>query len=579
MNMKKIFTVTLMCLLCSLGAAQMPLIDRGVQVNGLWCFPLYNDTSTYVYLPHEASLARTPDGTPNFSYMRYVLLNEGAASGSSSSIHQADGGAILNFLVSYHTPADLVTKAEASLRERLDNDSLVIRGPIVLDQGRYSLVSSLISGDSLVRKKQLLSIGNAPVFENSNIALSFGLTPHTSRILSENFKMNTPDISLMFDMKFSGLTEDYDAELEIDWTEVKKHQGFSAGGSVYFVSADVKVAFDELFKKQAIRLKVVGNNPNMEGLLNTVYDKLLTLLFEPVQPERVPVSQQAGLITALAESISGPNGILSSRNTTGFGVNVGYQLKEMKTSGVTTLRFKGRSTVQRHHYIAFNIGDLYKHYGSNPSMFRDAPLNDETFRQRSVMVGVDGDLEKEFENMLNSVTVILKKKHLNGQHTTQNIIVTGHSIRDKNKLPFLVYGYQQDTTKWLEYQYRTVWQFRGGATYESEWTTQDASMINLFIPYKRKSIDLEGDLQSLQDKGIRAVSIHIDYPFFTQKKQDRITINLAKENSLKSFSITQPEHQEEINYNITWLKKSGGHMQRTGQDRTGIIFIDELPSN
>lgn len=575
--MKKIFTITFLCLLALHLRAQQPLIDRGVLANGLWCFPLYGDTLTYVYLPHEAALARNTDDTPQFSYMRYVMTNDRAGEGSASSIQEGDGGAILNFLVLYHTPQERVEEAEAALRQRFDNDSLRIRGPLVMDKGRYSLVSSLISNDSLVKNTQVLSVGNAPVFENNRIALSFGLTPQTSKILTQNFKMTTPDISLVFDMEFSGLTEDYDAELEVNWSDVKKHQGFSAGGSVYFVSADVKVAFDELFKSQAVKLTVTGDNPNMEGLLNTVYDKLLTLLFEPVQPERLPADAQDNMIAALAESIVGSNGILSSGNTTGFGANVGYQLKEMKSSGRSTLRFKGRSTVQRHHFITFNIGNLYTEYGNNPAIFRDVPLNDETFQQRSIMVGIDGELEQEFGQMLNSVTVILSKQHLNGDETIRNIVVTGHTIKDKNKIPLLVYGYHQDTTKWLEYRYRSIWQFRGGATFESDWQTQDASMINLYVPYKRKSVDIEGDLAGLREKGIRALSVQIEYPFFTLRKQDRLTINTSDMLEEKSFSITQPNNQEEINYNITWIRNGGERIQHAGTDNTGIIFIDELP--
>ena len=47
-------------------------------------------------------------------------------------------------------------------------------------------------------------------------------------------QMRTPDISIVFDMTFTGLTEAYDADLTIDWAEVRKSQAFGAGGSVYF---------------------------------------------------------------------------------------------------------------------------------------------------------------------------------------------------------------------------------------------------------------------------------------------------------------------------------------------------------
>src|SRR5690606_19863992 len=132
--------------------------DRGVQVNGLWCFPLYNDTLSYVYLPFEADFARHTDSTPKFSFMRYIMTNARGDDGSGNSIQEADGGALLNFLVLYRTPESLVNKTQQLLRERLQNDSVKLRGPIVLDKGRYSLVSSVISNDSIVQKKQLLSV-------------------------------------------------------------------------------------------------------------------------------------------------------------------------------------------------------------------------------------------------------------------------------------------------------------------------------------------------------------------------------------------------------------------------------------
>lgn len=556
--------------------AQMPLFDRGVQAEGLWCFPLYGDTLSYIYLPQQAGLAESANGLPQFSYMRYVL--DGAAGGTATgagSIEEADGGAILNFLVQYQTPAENIEAAQQTLRRRLNNDSIRIRGPLLFDKGRFSLVSSVLSGDSLVKRSMLLVNGNAPVMENNNIALSFGLTPLTSKVLTQNFKMATPDVSLVFDMEMTGLTEDYDAELEIDWSEVKTHQSLNAGGTVYFVSADVKLAFDELMKSQAIRLKVNGSNSSMEALLNTVYDKLLTLLFTPVQPEQLPERQQNDLAGALSQLV-GAQGALGSGQTTGFGLNVGYQLKQLNSTGKSRLLFKGRSTVQRHHFITFNVGDLYKRYGDNKELFADRPLTDTRFQRRTVLVGVDGDLEKEFNQMLNSVTVILRKEHGNGDITTQTALVNQSSAGSAER-PALVYGNYDDSANWLQYQQRTIWQFRGGAVFESDWQTQDAAMINLFVPFTRKQIRLEGELPALKARGIRAVSVQISYPFFNQQKQERITVGTSDALQEKAFGITQPAGSEAVNYTITWIGNNGDIIEKTGVDRIGIIFIDELP--
>ena len=78
-------------------------------------------------------------------------------------------------------------------------------------------------------------------------------------------QMRTPDISIVFDMTFTGLNEAYDADLTINWSEVRNSQSFGAGGSVYFVGADVELAFDELRRNNAIKLRSSGSDAAMEG--------------------------------------------------------------------------------------------------------------------------------------------------------------------------------------------------------------------------------------------------------------------------------------------------------------------------
>jgi hypothetical protein len=114
--MKKQITIGCFMLLArAVVFGQMPLIDRGLQVEGLWCFPIYGDTLKYVYLPNEASLGKNADNTPQFSYMRYVMST--ASTATESSIQEADGGAILNFLVLYNAKESSVLTAEKTLRK------------------------------------------------------------------------------------------------------------------------------------------------------------------------------------------------------------------------------------------------------------------------------------------------------------------------------------------------------------------------------------------------------------------------------------------------------------------------------
>lgn len=557
--------------------AQQLLIDRGVQASGLWCFPLLEDSLTYLYLPSQAELA-VQDSTPVFSFLRYIDVKPSESKDETRSVAEAGGGGVLNFMVLYRTPEEQIKAAQGTLRSRLDNKNIKLKGPVVFDKARYTLVSSILGKDSTEARYQVLSTGEAPVLEGSRMAFTFGLSPQSSKLLLESFKMATPDVSLQFELGFSGLTDNYDAELDVDWEDVQQSQAFSAGASVYFVSADVELGFEKLRKNGAIKLKTNGENAQMEHLVQTVYDKLLTLMFSPVKPETVPEGQRGGLMDALG-SMTRPNGALGSRNLIGFGANVGFQLKDYQTTGKSVLNFKGRSERKLNHFIAFNIGDLYQRYGSDTRFFRDVHLWDPAFQKREIFVGVDGDIEKEFAKIINSVTIFMEKKHQNGEVTDQTLIVRKTTFQNGQVPVSATYGNHGDTDRggWLKYRYKTTWQFQGGATLATDWTTSDAAMIALYTPFSRRTISIDGDAAKMAGAGVRAVAVRIDYPFFGMLRHEQRTIRPADLKADQRFEVTLPNDVQDVDYSITWFLADGKSKSTKGKDDSGVIFIDDLP--
>lgn len=566
-------------------SAQQVLVDRGIRAAGLWCFPLLEDSLTYLYLPSQAELAFAEgDSTPVFSFLRYIDVQPGKDKDETRAVSEAGGGGLLTFLILYNTPEEQVKAAQGALRTRLDNKGVKLRGPVVFEKARYTLVSSVVKGEESTSSGgstgyRALSTGEAPVLEGSRMAFSFPLSPKDSKLLLESFKMATPDVSLMFELTFSGLTDNYDAEMTVDWSEVQQSQAFSAGASVYFVSADVDVGFEKLRKDGAIKLKVNGSNTQMESLVQTVYDKLLHLLFTPVKPETVPEDQRGGLMSALG-SLTRPNGPLGSRSLLGFGANVGFQLKDLQTSGKMVMNFKGRSERKVNHFISFNIGDLYHRYGSDTRYFKDVPLWDPTFQKREIYVGVDGDIEKEFSKIINSVTIFVEKQHQNGEVTDQTLIVKKSTFQNGQVPVTAAYGNRGDVNRseWLKYRYKTTWQFQGGATLSTDWTTSDAAMISLYTPFSRRAFVIDGDSTKLAKAGVRAAAVRIDYPFFGVKRHEQRTIRLAEKAADQRFEVTLPNDIEDVDYSITWFLADGGSKSTKGKDGSGVIFIDEVPS-
>ncbi len=571
--MKHLFITISLLISCNI-FAQMPMIDKGRFVEGLWCFPMHTDTLKYVYLPNSARFALNEEKGPKFSYLRYAITQPKTGN-STASVTEADGGGILHFMVLYETSPETVIKAETALQQSMGNNKNIrLTGPMTFEKGSYALVSSIINENSQKKETKLIATGEAPILENTSLALSFSLDPVHSKLLLESLKMKTPDVSVVFDLSFSGLTEAYDAELEVDWSEVKKSQAFKAGGSVYFVGADVELGFDKLRRDNAIKLKVNGNSTAMEGLLNTVYDRMLSLMFQPASAEKA--DQTGGMGSAIGAILGNAMG---SRSTTGFGINVSYQLKEMESVGKSRMFFKGRNSLQRHHYIVFNVGNIYQKYGNNEFYFKDVPLWDPLFQQREIFIGVDGDLEKEFNKILNSVTINIRKKHVSGQETTDSKLITKKVFTADFKPIVASYGWSGDSvrTQWMEYEYQNIWQFQGGGTYQTNWEKTAAAMVNAYTPFSRKTIAFDGDLAGLAAKGVRAVSIVLAYPFFGKTNRPRITLRPTDNISEKTIEITLPNEVEEIDYEITWQINDGSIKTLKGKDRFGLIFIDEIP--
>jgi hypothetical protein len=560
-------------------SAQLVLADRGVRAGGLWCFPLASDERQWVYVPAAARLATDPAGTPEFSFMLYTLeaspdpAEPGApAGGDASTITRSGGGAVLHFLVLYETPPELVTAAQKELRRTLGRDDLVIRGPVVFKEGRYALVSAVIDRGAPERK--LLDTGRAPVLEGNRLALAFDLTPEQASVLMQSFAMSTPDVSLVFDLAFEGLSDAYQADLTVNWAEVRSSKAFSAGGSVYFVGADVQLALDELRRTHAITLTTAGDSPATEALVSAVYDKLVKLLFSPVEPERIPADQRGGLEQALAALVDPRSGVLSSRKTTGFGLNVAFQLKDLRSEGKSVMHFDHRATLERHALVAFNIGDLRARW---PGLFVRRNPTDPAFRQREVHVAVDGSLLPELGTSVDSVTVTLRKQHAGGPITVKELVLDKARVARATEPTKLVYGWNgdDDPVAWLGYDFRTSWAFKGGGTYQTDWTAASAPMISLFAPYERRVVHVSGDGPALKARGVRTVVVQLEYPFFGQARRQRVVLRPGAGSLDDSVEITLPQGQYDCDAGITWSFTDGRTVSTRMRDSSGWIFVDD----
>ena len=566
-------------------AAQQIRVDRGVRAAGLQCFPsAVNDTDWY-YVPQTARLVTDTDGKPAFSYLRFVVNRPSEGGDGSKGITRAEGGGLLTFAATYDTPQEALDEAQQELHQITRNREAVLRGPVTFKEGRYVLVSSLLR-EGADPEHLMLASGNAPVFEGNPIPFSFEVGPEDSKKLLESFAMATPDVSLQYEMVFVGLTDAYDAELLVDWDEVDTNETLKGGvdlgpRGVATVGASIEKGFRELHESGAIKLTARGADGRMDALIEKVHAKLLDLMFERVPPvpgnAPDPMSAQMGQMLQMLQGqmASGSGSAIPTYVT----LTAKYHRRTFKRTGQATLRFNAESPRDVNTSFVMNIGDLHRKYGDDPSFFRTVNLSDAAFQQREIHVGIDGAILPEFESYVNSVSVTLRKTHQNGEQTLQEASIQRDTVKKEGVDLRMIYGWQgdDDRERWLEYEYRTRWSFRDGGRYETPWITTTANMIDLFAPYVRSRVELVGDAEALAERGVRAVDVVVEYPFFGDTRMQELTVATSDGIDGQGFDVTLPEGVHSYDYAITWIRRDAEPLAASGSDDSGFLIVDELP--
>lgn len=566
--------------------AQVVLLEKGVRAAGLWCFPLAGAAGTYVYLPSQARLATDGEGRPRFSLIRYVT--EKTSAPSARALEEAAGGGVLHFLVVYGTPEEAVAEARRELGRLTGRGEVDLRGPILFRRGRYTLVSSILGPSEARSGREVLASGGVPMLEGGAMALSFRLDPQRTDLLLASLSQPTSDVSISIDLAFVGQHPAYEAQLVVDWQRVSEHRSLDAGGTSYWISARVEKLFDELRRSGAIRLESAGTSQATQALVDRAYGRLLDLMFEPAVPAARP-EPSGGLLDALA-ALFDPRQGLGAQKLLGWGGHLAYAAQELRAEGESVLSFRHRAEEERLHRLTFNLGDLYRRFGDDEDLFRTVSLTDPPFQQRSVHVAVDGALQEELGEAINHVAVTLRKRHGSGAETLRELVVYRESVAaalggvgsSEGGPPGLrlIYGWNGDSdrTAWLDYDVRTAWSFRGGGTFRTPWRTQADPVIHLYAPFHRRAVQVLGDGAALTARGVRAISVHIDTPFFGRRRRQQLVLRPAAGPLDAKAEIVLPTGDFAYRYTLTWTLSDGRRLAASGTDDSGVILVDELPA-
>lgn len=263
-----------------------------------------------------------------------------------------------------------------------------------------------------------------------------------------------------------------------------------------------------------------------------------------------------------------------------FALMAAYRVKRFKTSGTFSFSFNKKMLSNQVVTMAHNVGDLYNRYGKDPAIFREVNLDDPVYKQREIIVFLDGQDKEAFDKYINYVTVSLRKKHQNGQVTVDEVRIDRNNFNNEGNIFRMMYGWKgdDDRERWLEYEYRTTWSYHGGFTHQTDWKTTSDFNITVSPPHRYRTIQLEADPETLRDEGVRLTTVTFYYDVLGRDMPPiQVSMRTNDEELAQVLEYMHTAGVYDYEYELKW--RVHGQYLSTGRlkGNEDFIFIDELP--
>ncbi len=577
-------------------------LDEVIQSGRFLFYRDHADAHKYYYVPDEPKLATRSDGTPEFTFIKYTKTGGDMK------------GGIVHFLVTWGLTSTEIENAESAL-QLFDSEGEIV-GPVPFKEGTFKIISATAGAEGIFEAK-VCGEGQAPIMPGQKGAVSIALNQEGASLLWESFKNPTTDVSVMFLLKYNGITPAYEAKLKVDWDKVYTHHDVSlkGGGVVKGVKldAEIKAIFDELRQQGAIQLDVTGESKEMEKLLEMTYGHLIKLMCNkelktetevkrsksttttrrPTTTTRRPTRRTTRRPTTTSSRTSSSQRRTPTRTTRRtpvstpkvskktpqnkipFNVELTYTFKQVKMSGHYEVDFRHRIREERVMVISGNVRGIYDDFGEDERFFSTVSLDDPTFQERTVEVILDGQNFEDFKDYVNSVSVLFRKQRWGKPATTGEVKFFDEQFAKKgNRLSF-IYGREgEGSTEWLNYEYKPKWSFHGGIEWEGDWIDTSDSVVTLAPVIQYRTVQISLDKENIAENEIKAVAFQIKHQVFGKEVMKEIIVDHERGDPLQTeYRYLHEEGNLEYAYKVIWLLKDGREIHSDWMTKeTPIIY-------
>ena len=258
--------------------------------------------------------------------------------------------------------------------------------------------------------------------------------------------------------------------------------------------------------------------------------------------------------TAAAETSTPATDIPQRQAMPSLSVAVSYELKQERRKGTYRIDLNKYTETTKSMPFAYNPGNVK---ATCAPCFLEVNIDDPLMKQREITATLGGTNSADFASYINFVNVILKKKHQNGQETVDEVKIDKSKFNATGNFFKMLYGWKgdEDRSKWLEYEYQTMWSFNGGNQVSSGWQKSEFGSIALEPPYLKKPVYIEVDPDFIQAESIRAVEVKFYSKLGDKEETQTVNLKTSKDELTRTIDILLPRNADTYDYEITYFLK------------------------
>ena len=491
-------------------------------------------TKNYYYLPSQLRLAQREDGTPEFLFLKFTTDETADAGGTS--------GALLHFLMTW----GLTAEQENELQTKLDQEhgKAKLKGAVPMDEGEegasFRIVSATLSNDEMTRS--LIHSGRAPTVPGGKVATAASLDPNGAQLLAASFEKtrSITDLSIALDFKYSAVAPAARGSIVFDWSKyheerdsleanykkwvsgkkTKKALGitYSSKPLYSYSYSDVRSHYEYLSEREVVRLEFEETiaDERVSKIREAFFQYFLDAFTEKAEDDDVPPPTED-------EEEQVPN------------IRYGQKYTYKKTFDSETRQRKYqrfdlnyRMAIRRPFQLVGNLASWYDHVADNPKCVGAVNLNDPFFAHRDIRMVLDLDAKEIFDDVINYVTVNVKKKRSSGRPFHKSVTIDKKYIEEHGITAAVTYARGEDKNSDV-YEYATQWSLKGGhlVPEELDWEKRDWQGVTLTPPVVGRLFELEADLGLLEDADITRITAQVNYYQFGREVSENVHLSVA----------------------------------------------------